>query len=99
MYDECDIFLYTLIRNCLSSDIFIYIYNYIYYVLCFKGKACLTVHFLCYRDLLSDVEYEITWEALRHVLNAHPHQNVSILLEKTLTLLFFILYFDIAPNI
>ena len=44
----------------------------------------LTVHFLCYRDLLSDVGtvYESIWEAIRHVLNAHPQQNVSILLEK-----------------
>ena len=42
MYDECDIFLYTLIRNCLSSDIFIYTYIIIYimyYVL--RGKHAL----------------------------------------------------------
>ena len=34
---------------------------------------------LCYRDLLSDVGtvYESTWEAIRHVLDAHPQQNVS----------------------
>ena len=28
-------------------------------------------------------QYEITFEAIRHVLNAHPQQNVSILLEKS----------------
>ena len=29
-------------------------------------------------------QYERTYEAIRHVLNAHPQQNVSILLEKSL---------------
>ena len=49
------------------------------------NDALITVHFLCYKDLLSDVGtvYESTWEAIRHVLNAHPQQNVSILLEKS----------------
>ena len=44
------------------------------------------MHFLCYRDLRCRYclqQYERTYEAIRHVLNAHPQQNVSILLEKS----------------
>ena len=32
---------------------------------------------------MSVQQYERTYEAIRHVLNAHPQQNVSILLEKS----------------
>ena len=53
--------------------------------ICFQGEMMLNnLHFLFYRDLLSDVGtvYESTWEAIRHVFNGHPQQNVSMLLEK-----------------